>query len=243
MVARRLLEATPIGDPCGPDSEVFYDFGPEHHDASYGEAHPASDSGQFMEIGNQVFMQYRRLEDGSFVELERRNVDFGGGLERIAAAAIHSPDVFRISLLRPIVEQIEQLSGESYEEHTLSMRIIADHLRGATFLAVDGVVPSNKEQGYVMRRLVRRAIREALILGISENFFAELVPTIADLYVNDYPEVLERRDQVVAVLVKEERSFRRTLKGGLKALAAYKGSTLTGGDVFLLSDTHGFPAN
>ena len=235
------LEATPIGDPCGPDSEVFYDFGPEHHDPSYGEAHPASDSGQFMEIGNQVFMQYRRLEDGSFAELERRNVDFGGGLERIAAAAIHSPDVFRISLLRPIVEQIEQLSGERYEEHTLSMRIIADHLRGATFLAVDGVVPSNKEQGYVMRRLVRRAIREALILGISENFFAELVPTIADLYVDDYPEVLERRDAVVAVLVKEERSFRRTLKGGLKALAAYKGSVLTGADVFLLSDTHGFP--
>ncbi|WP_080796020.1 alanine--tRNA ligase-related protein [Corynebacterium pacaense] len=235
------LQETPIGDPCGPDSEVFYDFGPQHHDPAFGKAHPASDSGQFMEIGNQVFMQYRRLEDGSFAELERRNVDFGGGLERIAAAAIDSPDVFRISLLWPIVEHVEKLSGKSYGENTASMRVIADHLRGATFLAVDGVRPSNKEQGYVMRRLVRRAIREALLLGVSENFFAELVPDIADLYVEDYPEVREHREEVVAVLVKEEKSFRRTLAGGLKKLAAYKGSVLSGRDVFQLSDTHGFP--
>lgn len=235
------LQETPIGDPCGPDSEVFYDFGPEHHDPAFGKAHPASDSGQFMEIGNQVFMQYRRLEDGSFAELERRNVDFGGGLERIAAAAIDSSDVFKISLLWPIVEHVEKLSKKSYEDNTASMRIIADHLRGATFLAVDGVYPSNKEQGYVMRRLIRRAIREALLLGVSENFFAELVPDIADLYVEDYPEVQERREEIVAVLVKEEKAFRRTLAGGLRKLAAYKGSVLNGHDVFQLSDTHGFP--
>jgi alanyl-tRNA synthetase len=235
------LAATPIGDPCGPDSEVFYDFGPEFQDASYGLAHPASDGGQFMEIGNQVFMQYRRLDDGSFEELARRNVDFGGGLERIAAASIGSDDVFRISLLWPIIAALEELTGRRYEDETASMRIIADHLRGAAFLAVDGVRPSNKEQGYVMRRLLRRAIRLALSLGLTENFFSVVVPVIADLYAADYPEVAAARDEVIAVLVKEENSFRRTLEGGLLALAEYSGQTLTGVDVFRLSDTHGFP--
>ncbi|SMQ68395.1 alanine--tRNA ligase-related protein [Agreia sp. VKM Ac-1783] len=235
------LEGTPIGDPCGPDSEVFYDFGAEHQDASYGLAHPASDGGQFMEIGNQVFMQYRRREDGSFEELTKRNVDFGGGLERIAAASIGSDDVFRISLLWPIIESLQALTGRRYEDETAAMRIIADHLRGATFLAVDGVRPSNKEQGYVMRRLLRRAIRFALSLGLSENFFSTVVPVIADLYAADYPEVAASRDEVIAVLVKEETAFRRTLTSGLRALAEYQGSTLTGLDVFRLSDTHGFP--
>jgi alanyl-tRNA synthetase len=119
------LDKTPIGDPCGPDSEVFYDFGAQHHDSSYGKAHPASDGGQFMEIGNQVFMQYRRLDDGSFEPLENKNVDFGGGLERIAAAQIDSPDVFKISLLWPIIEKLEVLSTKSYESNTTSMRVIA----------------------------------------------------------------------------------------------------------------------
>ena len=236
------LEGTPIGDPCGPDSEVFYDFGPEYQDASYGLAHPASDGGQFMEIGNQVFMQYRRREDGSFEELARRNVDFGGGLERIAAASIDSDDVFRISLLWPIIERLQELTGQRYEDETAAMRIIADHLRGATFLAVDGVRPSNKEQGYVMRRLLRRAIRLALSLGLHENFFSRVVPVIADLYADDYPEVAAARDEVVAVLVKEEtvvptharRRARRWSPG-------YAGRIMTGHDVFRLSDTNGFP--
>src|SRR5690606_14142684 len=118
------LEKTPIGDPCGPDSEVFYDFGPQNHDPSFGKAHPASDSGQFMEIGNQVFMQYSRQDDGSFEPLSKKNVDFGGGLERIAAAKIDSPDVFKISLLHPIIEELERLSGKSYESNTSSMRVI-----------------------------------------------------------------------------------------------------------------------
>ena len=235
------LEGTPIGDPCGPDSEVFYDFGADKQDASYGLAHPASDGGQFMEIGNQVFMQYRRLDDGSFEELARRNVDFGGGLERIAAASLGSDDVFRISLLWPIIESLQALTGRRYEDETAAMRIIADHLRGATFLAVDGVRPSNKEQGYVMRRLLRRAIRLALSLGLSENFFSVVVPVIADLYADDYPEVAAQRDEVIAVLVKEENAFRRTLDGGLQTLADWEGEIITGQDVFRLSDTYGFP--
>jgi alanyl-tRNA synthetase len=235
------LGKTPIGDPCGPDSEVFYDFGPQNHATGYGLAHPASDSGQFMEIGNQVFMQYRRLEDGSFEPLERTNVDFGGGLERIAAAQIDSPDVFKISLLWPIIEKLQILSGKRYESHTESMRVIADHLRAATFLAVDGVVPANKEQGYVMRRLLRRAIRFAFDLGIEQNFFEAIIPVIADLYHDDYPEVAAKRDEVVAVLVKEEKVFRQTLRKGLKQLEKYSVDGLSGNELFTLYDTFGFP--
>jgi alanyl-tRNA synthetase len=235
------LDKTPIGDPCGPDSEVFYDFGEQNHADGYGLAHPASDSGRFMEIGNQVFMQYRRLEDGSFEPLEKKNVDFGGGLERIAAARIDSPDVFKISILWPIVEKLEQLSGKSYESNTASMRVIADHLRAAAFLAVDGVKPANKEQGYVMRRLLRRAIRFAFDLGIEQNFFEEIVPVIADMYVNDYPEVKEQRDSVTATLAKEEKVFRQTLRKGLKELLKRKDGGLTGAEIFTLYDTYGFP--
>ena len=235
------IDSTPIGDPCGPDSEVFYDFGEQHHDASFGQSHPASDSGRFMEIGNQVFMQYRRLDDGSFEPLKRKNVDFGGGLERIAAAAIDSPDVFKISLLRPIIDKLESLSGKDYDTHTGSMRVIADHLRAATFLAVDGCVPSNKEQGYVMRRLLRRAIRYSFDLGIEQNFLQEVVPVIADLYEADFPEVKENREQIIAVLVKEEKAFRQTLRRGLKQMQQYIDDGLTGEELFTLYDTFGFP--
>ena len=235
------IDSTPIGDPCGPDSEVFYDFGEQHHDASFGQAHPASDSGRFMEIGNQVFMQYRRLDDGSFEPLKRKNVDFGGGLERIAAAAIDSPDVFKISLLRPIIDKLESLSGKEYSTHTASMRVIADHLRAAVFLAVDGCMPSNKEQGYVMRRLLRRAIRYSFDLGIEQNFLEEVVPVIADLYEADFPEVKENREQIIAVLVKEEKAFRQTLRKGLRQMQHYIDDGLTGEELFTLYDTFGFP--
>ena len=235
------IDSTPIGDPCGPDSEVFYDFGEQHHDVSFGQAHPASDSGRFMEIGNQVFMQYRRLDDGSFEPLARKNVDFGGGLERIAAAAIDSPDVFKISLLQPIIKKLESLSGEEYATHTASMRVIADHLRAAVFLAVDGCVPSNKEQGYVMRRLLRRAIRYSFDLGIEQNFLEEVVPVIADLYEADFPEVKENRENIIATLVKEEKAFRQTLRKGLRQMQHYIDDGLTGEELFTLYDTFGFP--
>lgn len=235
------LDKTPIGDPCGPDSEVFYDFGEQNQDLSFGLSHPASDGGRFMEIGNQVFMQYRRNDDGSFTPLDKQNVDYGGGLERIAAAAIDSPDVYKISLLWPIIEKLQALSGKSYESHTNAMRVIADHLRGATFLAVDGVKPSNKEQGYVMRRLLRRAIRFAFDLGIEQNFLEETVPVIADLYADDFPEVKEAREEVIAVLVKEEKAFRQTLRKGLKQMERYSQDGLTGSELFTLYDTFGFP--
>ena len=235
------LDKTPIGDPCGPDSEVFYDFGEENHDPSYGRAHPASDSGRFMEIGNQVFMEYRRLEDGSFEPLEHKNVDFGGGLERIAAAKLNSPDVFKGSLLWPIIEALERISGKTYAEHTASMRVIADHLRSAVFLAVDGCVPSNKEHGYVMRRLVRRALVKAFDLGIEQNFLEQIVPVVVELYATDYPEVAEARDVVLAVLVKEEKAFRQTLRKGVAELQKMAVKALNGAQIFKLYDSYGFP--
>lgn len=235
------LDSTPIGDPCGPDSEVFYDFGEENHDPSFGEAHPASDSGRFMEIGNQVFMQYRRLENGSFESLEKKNVDFGGGLERIAAAKINNPDVFQISLMKPIIEKLEEISGKNYDENKISMRVIADHLRSATFLAVDGCIPSNKEQGYVMRKFIRRAMAKAFDLGVEDNFVEQIVPVIVDIYAPDYKEVALKSDEIIAVMVKEEKAFRRTLRKGLRELEKFSQDGLTGVELFQLYDTFGFP--
>lgn len=210
---------TPVGDPCGPDSEFFYEFDFIEHDPAYGEfCHPNCDCGRYMEVGNNVFMAYKKVAEGKFEELAQKNVDHGSGLERIAAAAINSPDVFKISLMWPIIEKLEAISGKSYDSHTESMRVIADHLRAATFLAVDGCVPSNKEQGYVMRRFIRRAIRYSFDLGVEQNFLEEIVPVIADLYTNDFPEVAENRETIIAVLVKEEKAFRQTLRKGLSEL-------------------------
>ncbi|ROZ87330.1 alanine--tRNA ligase-related protein [Gordonia sp. OPL2] len=237
----------PVGDPGGPDSEVFYYFPQVTHDTAYGRfPHQNSDGGQYLEIGNSVFMQYRRTvgDDGAgFAELPHRNVDYGGGLERIAAAAIDSPDVFRVSLLWPIIEKLQELSGKSYDDETHAMRIVTDHVRGAVFLAADGVTPSNREAGYVMRRLLRRAIRFATELGVENNVLAPLVDVVADIYADAYPEVGDKRETIVKVLQKEERAFRRTLNKGLRELRhiAKEDRPITGDDFFTLSDTFGFP--
>ncbi len=238
-------ETTPIGDPCGPDSEVFYDFGEELQDEEkYGLAHPASDGARFMEIGNQVFMQYRRNDDGTFSELTKKNVDFGGGLERIAAAAIGSFDVFKISLMKPIIDKLEEISGKKYENNTDEMRVIADHIRGAYLLAAQGLAPSNKTQGYAMRRLLRRAILRALDLGISANFLSEIVPIVAENYKELPDSILTHRENALDVLLREENAFRKTLNKGLKELrkiAQQKNNRLSGDDLFKLQDTYGFP--
>lgn len=234
-------EKTPVGDPCGPDSEMFYDFGIKH-DENFGEhCHPNCDCGRFMEIGNNVFMAYKKVAEGQFEPLEKPNIDHGSGLERIAAAALDNPDVFRISLMWPIIEKLQDLSGKNYESHTESMRVIADHLRAATFLAVDGCVPSNKEQGYVMRRLLRRAIRYSFDLGVEQNFLQEVVPIVTEMYRDDFPEVAEREQQVIDVLVKEEKAFRQTLRNGIKQMQKFAADGLTGEELFMLYDTYGFP--
>jgi alanyl-tRNA synthetase len=235
------IDSMPVGEPGGPDSEVFYEFDVVEHNAAYGPlCHPNCDCGRFVEIGNSVFMEYVKTEQG-FEKLAKQNVDFGGGLERIAQAAINSPDMFRISLLWPIIEKLEAISGKGYDSHTGSMRVIADHLRAATFLAVDGIVPSNKEQGYVMRRLVRRAIRHAFDLGVEQNFVEQVVPVITGLYKDDFPEVDAASAKVIEVLAKEEKIFRQTLRKGIQEFNKLAGKELTGEVIFKLYDTYGFP--
>jgi len=234
-------EKTPVGDPCGPDSEMFYDFGTPHN-SEYGEqCHPNCDCGRFMEIGNNVFMAYRKEAEGKFVPLEKPNIDHGSGLERIAAAALNDPDVFKISLIWPVIEKLEKISGKTYDSNTNAMRVIADHLRAATFLAVDGIKPSNKEQGYVMRRLLRRAIRFAFDLGIEQNFLQEVVPVIVAMYDKDFPEMDTQRDAVIEILVREEKVFRQTLRKGIHEMSKMSANGLTGEEVFKLYDTYGFP--
>ncbi len=235
-------ENMPPGEPGGPTTEMFYEFDFVEHNPEYGEnCHPNCDCGRFVEVGNSVFMEYLKTEKG-IEKLPKQNVDCGCGLERIAMAAINSPDVFKISILWPIVEALEKLSGKTYDSHTNAMRVVADHLRAATFLAVDGVKPSNKEQGYVMRRLLRRAIRFAFDLGIEQNFLQDVVPVVAELYEDDYPEVKKNKDEVIETLVREEKVFRQTLRKGVRELQKMgKSGKLTGADIFTLYDTYGFP--
>ena len=236
-------ENMPAGEPGGPTTEIFYEFDFVEHDKDYGEnCHPNCDCGRFVEIGNSVFMEYLKTDKG-IEKLPKQNVDFGGGLERIAMAAINSPDVFKISIMWPIIEKLEKISGKKYDSHTTAMRVIADHLRSATWLAVDGVTPSNKEQGYVMRRLLRRAIRFAFELGVEQNFLQEVVPVIAQLYEDDFPEVKAKKDDVIETLVREEKVFRQTLRKGVRELKKMsENGKLDGAQIFTLYDTYGFPS-
>lgn len=206
----------PVGEPGGPDSEMFYDF-QTPHDQKYGEhCHPNCDCGRFMEIGNNVFMQYVKKGDGVFEELENKNIDFGGGLERIAAAAIDNPDVFKVDLLWNVVAQIESLSGKKYEAHKEAFRIITDHVRGAVFMIGDNVLPSNSEQGYFVRRLLRRSVRYADIIGIKEGTLAELAKSVIATYKDHYTNLAQKEQEITEAIAREEESFRKTLANGLR---------------------------
>jgi alanyl-tRNA synthetase len=231
----------PVGEPGGPDSEVFFRFDQVEHDPAYGaHCHVHCDCGRYVEIGNSVFMEYQRTENG-FVPLPQRNVDFGGGLERLAMAVIDSPDIFRIDLLWPLVERVVALSGASYEDKPVPLRVIADHMRSIVFCALDGLEPSNTTQGYVMRRFARRAIRQGHLLGIESQLLAPLVDTVVDCYRDAYPELAEARDRIAGVLEREETLFRTTLGRGVREFPKVVGDRLTGDAVFTLFDTYGFP--
>jgi alanyl-tRNA synthetase len=209
----------PAGEIGGPDSEVFYDFGPEHATHPiYGKqaAHPNSDSGQFLEIGNSVFIEYIKQEDGSFTKLPQSNVDFGGGLERIAAAKNGDPDVFKVDLLWNVVSQIEQLSGKNYADNLTAFRVITDHIRGAVFLIGDGIMPGNADQEYFVRRLLRRAVRFADKLEIPAGKFAEIADSVIGTYSAQYPILLEKQNTITEAIAREEEQFRKTLEAGLK---------------------------
>lgn len=208
-------ENMPVGEIGGGDSEMFYDFGTEH-DPKYGEhCHPACDCGRFMEIGNSVFMEYIKTATG-FEKLPKQNVDFGGGLERIAAASIDSPDVYKVDLLWEVIEQIQKLSGKKYEDNLEAFRVITDHIRGAVFMIGDGVLPSNTEQGYFVRRLLRRAVRYADMLEVPAGKFANLALGVINSYQDHYSNLRAQESDIIAAISGEETQFRKTLENGLK---------------------------
>lgn len=211
----------PAGEPGGPDSEVFYDFGLPHDKKWGAECHPNCDCGRFVEIGNSVFMQFVKQEDGSFANLPKQNVDFGGGLERLTFATIGTPDAFLIDVFDSARGVLEAKTGKKYGEDesvTRSMRIILDHMRAASFMLAESITPSNTEAGYVLRRLIRRAIREADRLGIKEAILPEVASGYAAAYESHYPHVQEAGAKIAEELAKEEAQFRKTLANGLRVL-------------------------
>jgi len=236
----------PAGEPGGPDSEIFYEFDFVEHNKAFGEyCHPNCDCGRFVEIGNSVFMEYKKEADGSFSKLPQKNVDFGGGFERIAAASNNSNDVFTLDIFQNIIHSLERMSGKKYAtddtDAQTSMRIIADHLRAATFLIGDGVLPSNTDQGYFVRRLIRRAVRHVDLLGINDHDLSHLVNTLLSYYEEAYPQTFAKREEITAEISKEEQKFRATLKNGLKEFKKLTGSVISGKDAFMLFSTYGFP--
>ncbi|MEK9169437.1 MAG: alanine--tRNA ligase-related protein [Patescibacteria group bacterium] len=234
----------PAGEPGGPDSEVFYEFTQIPHDKKFGEkCHPNCDCGRFMEIGNSVFMQYKKNDDGTFSDLPAMNVDFGGGLERILAASNNDPDVFKTDIFSKIILEVEKLSGKIYEGNNKSkMRIIADHLKGATFLIAGGVMPGNKEHGYVLRRLLRRsAIKMYELTDGKTTDFAEILD-IGVLRTYDGAQGIERKKlqkQVVTVIAEEIKKFNLSITKGLKEIK--KIEKVDGKIAFDLYQNFGFP--
>ncbi len=252
----------PLGEPGGPDTEMFWDFSAQGGSALGGDpaynfhansewkdqpCHVNCDCGRFMEIGNNVFMQYRKTDTG-FELLPQRNVDFGGGLERIAAAVNNNPDVFTIDLFDTIRGTIENASGKKYGENgaeTYAFRVVMDHLRAATFLISDTAVPSNKDQGYFTRRLIRRAIRYARNLNVHENFCVRVVEAVIETYKDAYPDLITKQAQIISEIEKEEKKFRNTLEQGLKIfeeiVARSENNAISGKDAFDLNQSYGFP--
>lgn len=251
----------PVGEPGGPDSEMFYDFDPQlknnFHAKSYfkNEAcHPNCDCGRFMEIGNNVFMEYMKTENG-FEKLPQQNVDHGSGLERFVAAANNDNDVFNIDVFDNAKKKIEELSSKKYlpvaddkeilgvDKGTQAFRVILDHLRGATFFIADGIFPGNKDQGYFVRRLLRRAIRNGKNLGIEGNFCAKIAEVYVNYFKEIYTELKENEQKVYEIMTEEETKFNQTLKNGESAFAKVTAGKkeLTGKEAFTLYESYGFP--
>ncbi len=240
----------PVGEPGGPDTEMFWDFGIErglHEHSEYKDSpcHVNCDCGRFIEIGNNVFMQYIKTETG-FEALPQKNVDFGGGLERMTATVGGNPDVFQIDVFRPMIATLQTLSNTSYDatpEITHAYRVILDHIRAATFLIGDGIVPNKKDQGYFTRRLIRRAIRYANKLGINKSFTSELSEAVIVAYKDAYPELKEHQATIQKELANEEEKFQKTLKAGLLKISQdlENRKDINGQQAFELYATFGFP--
>lgn len=243
----------PAGEPGGPDSEMFYEFTEVEHDPKFGkECHPNCDCGKFLEIGNNVFMEYKKNSDGTFSKLPQNNIDFGGGLERIVMAINNCPDVIEVNH-RPILDYLEKVSSKVYKQNendTKAFRVISDHMKATTFLIADGVLPGNADQGYFVRRLIRRSVRFADSLGIKNSVLSNIVEPIAEMYKNSYPEILEKSDYIQKEIALEEERFRKTLEKGLKEFNWRIGSEVKGeipqqelppSIAFELFTTYGFP--
>tara|TARA_B100000749_G_scaffold13585_2_gene10884 strand:+ start:183 stop:2783 length:2601 start_codon:yes stop_codon:yes gene_type:complete len=235
-----------MGDtgPCGPCSEIFYDHGPEIAGGPPGS--PDEDGDRYIEIWNLVFMQFDRKADGTMIPLPKPSVDTGAGLERLAAVLQNVSSNYEIDLFQALIKNIADITGESDIENT-SLRVIADHIRACAFLAVDGVIPANEGRGYVLRRIVRRAVRHGYQLGVKDIFFYKLVASLVEVMGSAYPELVERRGVVEKVLKEEEEQFARTLDNGMvileKAIKELNSDTIPGQMVFKLYDTYGFPVD
>ena len=240
-------QAGPTG-PCGPCSELYLDRGVEF--GAEGER-PGDDTDRFLEFWNHVFMSYDLAEDGTLTELPMKNIDTGMGLDRMAAILQDVPSVFETDHVRPLVELAEELSGRRYDEGgavTRAMRIVADHSRGAAFLIADGVVPSNEDRGYILRRIMRRAIQRGRSLGLEAPWLGRFAERTIELMADDYPELAAERETIRRWVDAEEESFRRTLERGTELLErlvaeaqASGTSWIDAGEAFKLHDTYGFP--
>lgn len=247
----------PVGEPGGPDSEMFWDFVPNRGNGHlndlvdksiYGEfCHVNCDCGRFLEIGNSVFMEFKKTNTG-FDGLSQKNVDFGGGLERLTAAVKDSQDIFNISVFDKAREILNKVSGYKYgenKEHNFAFRVILDHLRAATFLIADGAIPSNKDQGYFTRRLIRRAVRFAHQLGVNNAFCDKVSAAFINEYKEVYPSLYDQQDKILREINEEEIKFKQTLKNGMKKFEelAINNSSLeiSGQDAFDLYQSFGFP--
>lgn len=241
-------EDMPTGEPGGPDSEVFYQFDVEH-DKRYGkECHPNCQCGKFFEIGNSVFMQYQKQKDGSFKELPQKNVDFGGGLERLLAAIENRQDIFQTTLFSSIVQAITLATGKDYRNNSRSMRIVADHFLAAVFITANNVVPSNKEQGYILRRLLRRGLDNFYHLEGKE--VTPVIESIVERYKETDSNLAEEFEKIRGVILEEEQTYKQTLSQARKYIEKkyqkkqigdeLKGATkISADDAFTLYTTHG----
>lgn len=237
--------------PCGPCSEIHIDRG-EQYMADENDVRPDYEkTSRFTEVWNLVFTQFNRQEDGSYTNLPFKNIDTGMGLERLAMISQGADNIFEIDFMKKLMGEIERLSGKKYKtdaKNDISMRIIADHTKAMTFLVSDGVLPSNEGRGYVLRKLIRRAARHGILIGIEDAFLHQLLLQVVEDYSDEYPELRENVDMITRVVLREEEQFKRTIHQGLDILDSFvkdlrekNETTLSGDDAFKLYDTYGFP--
>lgn len=241
-----------IGEgPCGPCTEIFYDRGDKYGDLSDPDCTTGGENERFLEVWNLVFSQFNHNKDGSYTPLPNKNIDTGAGLERFASIVQDVDSNFDTDLFMPMIEHASNIANVTYktkEEHDVALKVIADHIRTVAFSVGDGVLPSNEGRGYVIRRLLRRAVRYGKVLGIDRPFLWEIVPTVGDVMGSYYPEVVEKREFIEKVIRTEEERFHETLSDGLSILAELVEkanedgrSEISGPDAFKLYDTYGFP--